>query len=80
MQRPPKTLKEVEDPNFTSSTAITPIIKKSKSSTKVSLYNPLTRVKPLMPNILDQAAIEQVYKRAAIKRASGRKFVQVQES
>jgi hypothetical protein len=41
--------------------------------------SPLTRVKPLVPNILDQATIDSINMDAAKKRASGFKWGIVRE-
>ena len=78
---PPKLTKTEKEENkkFLYSTAVTPLSENQKSNIKVKPLNPLTRVKPLLPNILDQAAIDQVLKRGAIRRESGRKWTPVQE-
>jgi len=69
-----------ENKKFLYSTAITPLSDTQKSNFKVNPKNPLTRIKPLLPNILDQAAIDQVLKRSTMRRESGHKWMPVQES
>jgi hypothetical protein len=59
------------------STAATPLSYSDKSVMKTSRNNPLTRVKPLRPNILDQLAVDNVNWMAAQKRAAGSKWVPV---
>jgi hypothetical protein len=49
------------------------------SNIKVNPKNPLTIVKPLRPNILDQMAVENVNWLAAQRRRAGIKWVPVQQ-
>jgi hypothetical protein len=57
----------------------TPISYAQRSSVKVNPKNPMTIIKPLRPNILDQMAIDSVNWLAAQKRRSGLKWKPVQQ-
>jgi hypothetical protein len=59
--------------------ATTPLSYSQQSSLRANKYNPLTRVKPLIPNILDKMLIDSVNMDAASKRASGYKWSSVKE-
>jgi hypothetical protein len=50
-----------------------------KSNVKVNPKNPLTIIKPLRPNILDQMAIDNVNWLASQRRRAGTKWVPVQQ-
>tara|TARA_R110000868_G_scaffold334803_1_gene595489 strand:+ start:1914 stop:2228 length:315 start_codon:yes stop_codon:yes gene_type:complete len=52
---------------------------KDKSMLTSNPQSDLTRVKPLVPNLLDKALIDSVNMAAAKKRASGQKWVIVRE-
>ena len=60
-------------------TESTPLTYKQKSNVKTNPQSPLARTKPLMPNLLDQLAVESVYRDAAIRRMSGRQWSVIQE-
>jgi len=61
------------------STEETPISYAQRSNVRVNPKNPLTIMKPLRPNILDQMAIDAVNWDAAIRRRSGLKWKPVQQ-
>lgn len=60
-------------------TESTPLSYKQKSNIKTNPQSPLARIKPLVPNLLDQLAVESVYRAAAIRRMSGRQWAVIQE-
>ena len=70
-------LKGVAAKGYTKAT--TPFSYSQLSSLPTKKYNPLTRVKPLIPNILDKMLIDSVNMDAAKKRASGYKWSMVKE-
>jgi len=57
----------------------TPLSQKQLSNIKVNPKNPLTIIKPLRPNILDQMAIDNVNWLASQRRKAGSKWVTVQQ-
>lgn len=57
----------------------TPLSYKDKSMLPTNPQSDLTRMKPLMPNLLDKIKIDSVNMAAAKKRASGQKWVIVNE-
>ena len=59
--------------------AVTPLTYRQQSALPTNKNNPLTRMKPLIPNILDKMLIDSVNMDAAIKRASGYKWSMVKE-
>lgn len=61
------------------STDETPVTYRQRSVIKPNPMSPWTRLKPLLPNILDRAAVMAVHKNAAIRKKSGHKWVPVQE-
>jgi hypothetical protein len=58
---------------------VTPLSYSQLTNLKAKTNNPLTIVKPLRPNILDQMAIDSVNWLAAQKRRSGLKWKPVQQ-
>jgi len=58
---------------------VTPLSYADRSIMKVKPQNPLTVIKPLRPNILDQMAIDSVNWLAAQRRRSGLKWKPVQQ-
>jgi hypothetical protein len=60
-------------------TESTPLTYKQKTNIKTNPQSPLARMKPLVPNLLDQLAVESVYRASAIRRMSGRQWAVVQE-
>jgi hypothetical protein len=50
-----------------------------KTNLRVNPKNPLTIIKPLRPNILDQMAIDNVNWLASQRRRAGTKWVRVQQ-
>ena len=70
-------LKGVAAKGYTKAT--TPLTYRQLSSLPTAKYNPLTRVKPLIPNILDKMLIDSINMDAAKKRASGYKWSMVRE-
>jgi hypothetical protein len=70
-------LKGVAAKGYTKAT--TPLSYKQQSALPTAKYNPLTRTKPLIPNILDKMLIDSVNMDAAKKRASGYKWSMVRE-
>ena len=60
-------------------TESTPLSYNQKTNVKTNPQSPLARIKPLRPNLLDQLAVESVYRASAIRRMSGREWAVVQE-
>jgi hypothetical protein len=73
----PNKLVKVGDTGYSASR--TPLTYSDRSMMKTNPKSPFTRVKPLLPNILDQIAIESVNWAAAQKRRSGHKWHTVKE-
>ena len=61
------------------SKAVSPLSYEQRSNVKVKAKNPLTIIKPLRPNILDQMAVDSVNWMAAQRRRSGLKWKPVQQ-
>ena len=61
------------------STNVTPLSYAQRSILPTNKNNPLTRMKPLIPNILDKMLIDSINMDAAKKRASGYKWSMVRE-
>jgi hypothetical protein len=61
------------------STNVTPLSYAQRSALPTNKKNPLTRMKPLIPNILDKMLIDSINMDAAKKRASGYKWSMVRE-
>ena len=59
--------------------AATPLSYAQRSILPTNKNNPLTRMKPLIPNILDKMLIDSINMDAAKKRASGYKWSMVRE-
>lgn len=57
----------------------TPMSHRQRSNIKASVQSPFTRTKPLLPNILDHAAVMSVHKYTGLRKKSGHKWVPVQE-
>ena len=57
----------------------TPVSYKQRSNIKANLQSPYTRMKPLLPNILDHAAVMSVHKYTNLRKRSGHKWAAVQE-
>jgi hypothetical protein len=57
----------------------TPVTYKQRSNIKANPQSPFTRIKPLLPNILDHAAVMSVHKYTNLRKRSGHKWVPVQE-
>jgi len=58
---------------------VTALTQSQLSNIKVNPKNPLTVIKPLRPNILDQMAVDNVNWLAAQRRRAGAKWVPVQQ-
>jgi len=52
---------------------------RQRSNIKANLQSPFTRMKPLLPNILDHAAVMSVHKYTNLRKRSGHKWAAVQE-
>jgi hypothetical protein len=52
---------------------------KQRSNMKVNPQSSLSRIKPLMPNILDSLAVQSVHRAAGLRKKSGYKWKVVQE-
>jgi hypothetical protein len=57
----------------------TPVTYRQLSNIKANLQSPYTRMKPLLPNILDHAAVMSVHKYRNLRKRSGHKWAAVQE-
>ena len=71
--------KEGLEKNKLYSSQQTQLSEAQKSNVKVNPKNPLTIIKPLRPNILDQMAIDNINWLASQRRRAGSKWVPVQQ-